>query len=97
MKRVKLNIIDDDNDNIKYCNESNSITNLGNHDKYLELLFNVIGQDPQQIGWNFWFQIAGCLKSNNCNKNIFLEFNDKINFLQASFQEVFNTKQLYSG
>lgn len=59
-----------------------SETNEPSNDKYLELLFDVIGQNPQQIGWDLWFQIAGCLKSNNYDKNIFLEYskpNDKTN------------------
>ena len=59
-----------------------SETNEPSNDKYLKLLFDVIGQNPQQIGWDLWFQIAGCLKSNNYDINIFLEYskpNDKQN------------------
>lgn len=59
-----------------------SVTSEPSNDKYLELLFDVIGQNPQKIGWDLWFQIAGCLKSNNYDINIFLEYskpNDKTN------------------
>ena len=34
-------------------------------DKYIELLFDVIGNDKQNITWDIWFQIAGVLKSSN--------------------------------
>ena len=53
-----------------------------NPDKYLELLFDVIGNNKQQINWDTWFQIAGCLKSNEYDKSIFLKYsqpNDVLN------------------
>lgn len=43
-------------------------------DKYIELLFDVIGNDKSNISWDLWFQIAGVLKSNNYDKNIFLQY-----------------------
>lgn len=43
-------------------------------DKYLELLFDVIGNDIKIIDWHIWFQIAGCLKSNNYDKTIFMDY-----------------------
>ena len=43
-------------------------------DKYIELLFDVIGNDKNNITWDVWFQIAGVLKSNNYDKEIFLKY-----------------------
>ena len=53
----------------------NSLKELnGPEDKYIELLFDVIGSDKKNITWDLWFQIAGVLKSNNYDKNIFLQY-----------------------
>lgn len=45
-------------------------------DKYIELLFDVIGTDKNKITWNLWFQIAGILKSNNYDKELFLKYSE---------------------
>jgi len=57
-------------------------TDIVDADKYIELLFDVIGNDKSKINWDTWFQIAGCLKSNNYEKSIFLKYsqpNDVLN------------------
>ena len=47
------------------------------NDKYIELLFNVIGNNSKIIDWNVWFQIAGTLKTNGYSKEVFLKFSEK--------------------
>ena len=53
-------------------------------DKYIELLFDVIGNDKQKIVWDIWFQIAGCLKSNNYDKYIFLKYSQPNDIQQTA-------------
>ena len=54
--------------------EISSVNSTQQTDKYLELLFDVIGNDAKKIDWNVWFQIAGCLKSNDYDKTIFMKY-----------------------
>lgn len=53
------------------------------NDKWLDLLFNVIGNKRNENGVkiieaNDWFQIAGILKHNNYEKDIWLDYSGKI-------------------
>lgn len=61
-------------DNLK--SESKEMT-----DKYIDLLFNVIDNKKDSKGcpmidWDEWFQIAGILKSNNYDKDIFIKYSN---------------------
>jgi len=53
-------------------------------DKYIELLFNVIGNDKSKIDWDIWFQIAGCLKSNEYDKSLFLKYSEPNDIQQTA-------------
>lgn len=53
---------------------TNDSFKINESDKYIELLFDVIGNDKNNITWDLWFQIAGVLKSNNYDKEIFLKY-----------------------
>lgn len=58
-------------------------------DKYLELLTKVIGNDIKIIDWHIWFQIAGCLKSNDYDKKIFMDYS-KPNDIQNTASNVWD-------
>jgi hypothetical protein len=52
---------------------------INTDDKYLDLLFNVIKNEHDETGvkvidWDTWFQIAGILKSNNYDVELFIEY-----------------------
>ena len=54
---------------------------IDENDKYIDLLFNVIKNERDKkgnniISWDYWFQIAGTLKSNNYEKKVFIEYSN---------------------
>lgn len=72
---IKLNKNIPINNSLPDIQNNNSLPNIKNYntDKYIDLIFNVI-TNKNKLDWDDWFLIAGILKHNNYDKNIFLDF-----------------------
>ena len=60
--------------NVAIKNNESSPEYTPKTDKYIDLLFNVIKNE--NINWNIWFQIAGILKYNGYDKQIFINYSN---------------------
>lgn len=63
-------------DLVSTCSSITLDATIPTTDKYIELLFDVVGNDKSKINWDVWFQIAGCLKSNGYEKSVFLKYSE---------------------
>lgn len=69
--------------NIEQPIVSSNTISLETDDKYLDLLFNVIKNEKLENGkkvidWDTWFHIAGILKANGYEKEIFIQYSQNI-------------------
>ncbi len=63
------------------------------NDKYINLLFNVIKNEPDTIDFNTWFQIAGILKCNGYDFDVLYKYTN--NYNQNDIEKDLKTESIW--